>query len=282
MNQYFSKVKSETIGLITICSYGVEINIEFDLDILSEDTLFGTLRRILPTGFVVSEKNVYEHRFGIFTNYLDGKLIFELYINTEIIARTKTLGEVLERFESRLRLTIAEFAVGKVFLHAGVVGWKGKALILPGKSFHGKTTMVAELVRHGADYFSDEYAVLDEEGFVHPFPKMLSVRGIIDDFQQMDLPVETFGGQASLEPLEAGLILLTEFDKNALWNPEILNPGAGVLEILSHTIPIRYKPEFTLKVLNKITNRAIITKTQRGEAKLFAEIILDFFEKQAF
>jgi hypothetical protein len=42
-------------------------------------------------------------------------------------------------------------------------------MVLPGKSFAGKTTLVAALVRAGAEYWSDEYAVLDANGDVHPY-----------------------------------------------------------------------------------------------------------------
>jgi hypothetical protein len=36
--------------------------------------------------------------------------------------------------------------------------------VLPGRSFAGKTTLVAALVQVGAEYWSDEYPVLDAEG----------------------------------------------------------------------------------------------------------------------
>ena len=50
------------------------------------------------------------------------------------------------------------------------------------------------------------------------------------------------------------------------------------MEIISHTIPIRYNPKFALNVLNKVSRRAIICKSQRGEAGEFADLLLDFFE----
>jgi hypothetical protein len=34
-------------------------------------------------------------------------------------------------------------------------------------SYSGKTTLVSELIRAGATYYSDEYAVIDERGRVH-------------------------------------------------------------------------------------------------------------------
>lgn len=181
-----------------------------------------------------------------------------------------------------IRLTVAEFAVGKVFLHAGVVGWKGQAIIIPGQSFTGKSTLVAELVKKGALYYSDEYAVLDENGSVEPFPKWLSLRGIIDPWTQLDCPVESLGGIAGCKTLPVGLILISKFDKEKKipkrWNPQKLTQGKGIMEILPHTLPITNDPKYVLKVLDKLTSRAIIVKTVRGAAEEFAGVLLKYLE----
>ena len=52
-------------------------------------------------------------------------------------------------FDSIVRASVGEESRDFVFLHAGVVGWKGKAIVLPGDSYKGKSTLVAELVRAG-------------------------------------------------------------------------------------------------------------------------------------
>ena len=47
-----------------------------------------------------------------------------------------------------------------------IVTWgRGRAIVIPGRTFSGKSTLVAELVRAGATYYSDEYAVEDETTF---------------------------------------------------------------------------------------------------------------------
>jgi len=152
--------------------------------------------------------------------------------------------------------------------------------VLPARSFQGKTTLVTELVKKGAVYYSDEYAVLDENGLVHPFPKTLSIRGIIDKYKQVESTPESFGAIIGTQPLEVGLVLLSEFKRGAKWNPEILSAGNGILEILAHTIPVNYKPKFCLHVLNKLTNRAIIAKSKRGEAKKTVNLLLEFYESE--
>ena len=65
------------------------------------------------------------------------------------LARSLDLDSLFDRFESDLRIFVAEWAKHRVFVHAGVVGWKGKAIVIPGRSFSGKSTLVAELVRAG-------------------------------------------------------------------------------------------------------------------------------------
>ena len=77
------------------------------------------------------------------------------------------LDLILDTLESDLQLHVAEQARRRLFVHAGVVGWKGRAIVIPGRSFTGKTTLVAELVRAGASYYSDEYALIDSRGKIH-------------------------------------------------------------------------------------------------------------------
>ncbi len=259
-------------------SFGVRIGVRANQDeIISE--IARRLENLLPNGIErIQYKNI-EHYFWIRKN---DEAEYFMYLNRHKL----TSGFIRENFfnylESQIRLTVAEYAKDRVFIHAGVIGWKGKAIIIPAKSFQGKTTLVAELTRLGATYYSDEYAVLDENGYVHPFPKTLSIRGSEDKYKQTEFAVESWGGVKGKIPLPVGMILLTEFEEHAKWQPVNLTSGLGVLDLLSHTIPIRYNPEFSLKVLNNTLNRAIIIKTKRGEAKHFAIKLLSFFENQAF
>ena len=91
-----------------------------------------------------------------------------LYANTQRISRTMDLDDVLQILASDIRLFVAETSKTRVFIHAGVVGWRGRAIVLPGKTFSGKSTLVAGLVRAGARYYSDELCGLR---FTRPRPR---------------------------------------------------------------------------------------------------------------
>src|SRR5215213_192989 len=79
------------------------------------------------------------------------------YANSTRLARTMDMDSVFSEIGLDLKFHFAEAARRKVFVHAGVVGWQGRAVVIPGRCFTGKTTLVAELVRAGATYYSDEY-----------------------------------------------------------------------------------------------------------------------------
>lgn len=189
------------------------------------------------------------------------------------LARSTEIEEVLERFESDLRLFVAELARHRVFVHAGVVGWKGRAIVIPGRSYSGKSTLVAELVRAGATYYSDEYAVFDSRGRVYPFAKPLELRGE-GEYAQTKVSVAELGGHSGTKPLPVGLVLMTQFKSGAHWRPRKLTTGKGVLELLFNTVSARRNPERAMATLQRVAANAALLKGVRGDATALVPAML--------
>lgn len=196
-----------------------------------------------------------------------------LYGDQERLARSFDLESLFERLESDLRLFVAELATHRVFVHAGVVGWKGQAIVIPGRSYSGKSTLVAELVRAGATYYSDEYAVLDARGRVHPFYKPLELRAE-GEFRQTKITAAELGGHSGKKPLPVGLVLMTQFKNGARWRPRKLSPGEGVLEMLFNTVSARRSPGKALATLQRVTALADVLKGVRGNANEVVPAVL--------
>ena len=203
-----------------------------------------------------------------------------LYGDTVQLARTKDTDQVLEALERDLQLYVAEHAGRRVFVHAGVVGWRGRAIVIPGRTMSGKTTLVKALVEAGATYYSDEYAVLDERGRVHPFPKPLSIRGNGRGSPKEILP-EALGGTTGVKPLPVGLVVATSYREAARWRPRQLLPGRAVMALLAHTVSVRRKPERALTTLRQVVADALVIKGVRGEAGEVAEGLLTRLTEQA-
>jgi hypothetical protein len=187
-----------------------------------------------------------------------------LYGGFTLLARSLDLDEVLRVLESRMHLYLGEFASNRVFVHAGVVGWQGRAILLPGPSGSGKSTLVAELLRAGASYYSDEYAVLDLRGLVHPFPRKLTLRCANRGRSRRCTP-EDFGSRAGEEPLPVGLVAFTNYRAGSCWRPKTLTPGQSILALLEHTLSARIDHEGALRVLQQAVAQALLLKGARGE-----------------
>jgi len=184
------------------------------------------------------------------------------------------LDEILEAFEVRVKMHVAERAPHRVFVHAAAVGWHGRAIIVPGPTMTGKTSLAAELVRTGATYYSDEYAVLDMFGRVHPYPRPLAIRRE-GSFKQKACPAEEIGGVTGTRPLPVGLVIVTRFKAGVSWRPAPLSSGPAALELLANVICARRKPEVVLPTLQKVVSNATCLKGLRGETEETARFILE-------
>ena len=192
----------------------------------------------------------------------------------ETVAKSGSLKTILEAFEVLAKMHVAEMARRRVFVHAAAVGWQGKAIVIPGRSMSGKTSLAAELVRAGATYYSDEYAVLDMQGRVHPYPTPLAIREQ-GSGKQKKCRAEQIGGVTGTRPLPVGLVVVSRYEACASWRPTRLSAGQAALELLANTISARRKPEVVIPTLQKAVSSAIGLKSVRGEAEETARLILE-------
>jgi len=204
----------------------------------------------------------------------EGALAHSLLDDCEAGTESNNLDEILDTFERRVKMHVAEMAPRRVFIHAAAVAWHGKAIIVPGRTMSGKTSLAAELVRAGATYYSDEYAVLDRHGRVHPYPSPLAIRREGSNKQERR-PVDQIGGEAGTRPLTVGLVVVTRYKAGASWRPVQLSPGPAALELLANTIPARRRPEVVIPTLQRVVVDASCLKGVRGEARKTARRILE-------
>jgi len=141
----------------------------------------------------------------------------------------------------------------------------GRAIVLPGRSMSGKSSLTAALVRAGADYYSDEYAVLDSRGLVRPYPRRLAIRPH-DGAAARRVPVEELGGRSGRGPAKVKLIAVLRFDPGAGWQPRLLTRGPALLGLLDNTVAARSRPRAVLSALEGATLDARALEGTRGDA----------------
>jgi hypothetical protein len=176
-------------------------------------------------------------------------------------------------------MVIATKAPEWAFVHAGAVAVGDQAIVLPGRTFAGKTTLVAALIRRGATYLSDEYAVLDDDGLVHPYPAPLSIRAPTATIHSPYVPPavtapSAFGATTGTRPLPIGLIVATDYRPDADWAPESRSPAQGALILLANALAAREEPQRLLGVVRRAAAHAVVLEGVRGDADVVAEALI--------
>ncbi len=195
-----------------------------------------------------------------------------LFADRSLVCQSSNVDALCNRFQSDLERFLAVRARTHAIVHAGVVGWQGRAIVIPGRSSCGKTTAVEALIREGAAYFSDEYAILDPDGFVSPFPKPLLIQRTPQLRQACS--AEELGAVTGRTLLPVRSIVVTEYQPGAAWRPRRLTPGEAVVALLSNAPAARHQPGYLLRTFKATARGAVTWSSPRGEAMEFAKQLL--------
>ena len=157
---------------------------------------------------------------------------------------------------TKMRRFIGYHSPDLVSVHAGVVAHGDRAILLPGHSFAGTSTLVEALARAGAHFLSDEYAMLDREGRVARYSEPPSPRSAED-------------------AARVGLVAFTVYKPGATWSPRRLTTGEAVVAMMGHSMPAQDRPTETLTTLRLALENAQVLASDRGEADETARLLLD-------
>jgi hypothetical protein len=196
-----------------------------------------------------------------------------LYVDSIPHEKSLDLDIILRIFEDDVERYIAENTRQRLFIHAGAVGWRGRAILLPGKTQTGKSTLVARLLEAGASYYSDEFALLDRNGLVHPYSRPLALRTNPEE------PPPRIRNRGQEPPpikraLPIGLIAFSQYEADGRWRPRPLSQGKAILSLLSNTLSARRRPQLAMSVLPKLVAKAPVIQGARGDAEETAHALL--------
>jgi hypothetical protein len=257
---------------VSFTAYGLKIGVR-----VTKAEAMDRVRLALPVGWQPSESPFVDSLYSFVVGGAGARHNVRLYnilhFGLTKLARTMDLDATLETLEGHMQIHVGEFARERIFVHAGVVGWKGKAILLPGRSFAGKSTLVAALLKQGATYYSDEYAVLDSQGLVHAYPRRLALRRP-DAAVPLRMRPEDLGSRTGAGPLPVGVVAVTRYRAGARWKPQRISSGKAVLELLDATLPAMNRPKESMEALNRAVPQALCLRGLRGEADETAAALL--------
>lgn len=194
---------------------------------------------------------------------------------TDSQGRTRSFPDrtvVLHVVDGAIRTVVAVHAPGLVFIHAGTVSVDGRAVVLPGRSFTGKTTLVAAMVEAGATYLSDEYAPIDAEGLVHPYPRRLSLRV---DGGRREVSADALGGTTASGPCPIGLVASIGFSPGASWQVTDADQAACAEALLQNAVAAQIRPTEVLATSARVARATRYVHGVRGEATAAVHALRD-------
>jgi len=180
------------------------------------------------------------------------------------------VGSTIEQLVDDLHLTIALHATDDVFVHAGAVEWGGSAIVIPGRSHAGKSSLVRSLVRAGATYLSDEYARITFDGLIAPYPRPLQIR---EPRGRRLVDPESIGAVASI-PVPPGLLLLTHYVEHSMFDPQPVAPAHAALALLDNTVIAEVHPARAAAAVADISRTGVARRSVRPGADHTVRAIL--------
>jgi hypothetical protein len=237
----------------------------------SSPELLARAEPFLPPGWRPRPVREDQYPLAIMEERGAGYLVWK---GTTCVSEGHGLEYSLTVLEGQIRGHVAILAPDRTFVHAGAVEHEGRAIIFPGYSFSGKTTLTEALVRAGATYYSDEFAVLDNEGLVWPYPKLLSIRSG-EQALQTEHTVESLNGVAGVDPVPLGALIVTYYRPGAEWAPRKLSSGEAALAVISHTVTAQTRPDEAIRAISRAVANAVALEGERGEATELADELLE-------
>jgi hypothetical protein len=166
---------------------------------------------------------------------------------------------------------------GLYAVHAGVVQIGDEAVLLPGMTHAGKSALVAALLERGATYFSDEYALIDRQGRIHPYPRPLLVRSATS--QSLPRLAEDYGAQTGTAPVPLGWILALAYRPQEGWRLQPVPQSAGVMLLLQNTPHVLAESPEMVHFFQNAVAGATCCQGYRGDAAEAAAEILRLVER---
>lgn len=233
--------------------------------------LLARARLLIPTGWQPLDGRA-RITYSLDTDYREtGHGLCTVRRGSRVVA-IEPLEKALRCFESDLHTRIATNTRGYTFVHAGVVGYRGLAIVIPGKSGSGKSTLVAALLRAGCSYYSDEFAVLDPQGRVHPFPRDLSLRDGYVPAGRYE--ASAFGSSIGRVPLRIGSIVVTWFEAGGRTLMDTVSSGKGALALIANALFVSGHSAEGVSAICRGASGSAVFKGPRGDATATAHLIV--------
>lgn len=206
---------------------------------------------------------------------IDAPLHIEIHDTGMVRVDGESVGGGWDRVESTLGLFAAEHLTERVAVHAALIVTDRGAIVVPGATHSGKSTLARAARDRGLRVLGDEYALVDvANGTVQGWPRPLRHRtptGI------ERIPLDTSEEAAAFVDHDVVLIADLAFSHD----PPSLTPTSRsemVIHVLLNTVCAAVRPEDSFRAALALTDGAMLLAGTRGEAESTLDMLLDVLD----
>jgi hypothetical protein len=199
-----------------------------------------------------------------------------------ITDETESLREVVANVNDQLVLGLIKASPGFLWLHAGAAATRDYALVFPGFSGQGKSTMVTRLCAQGWNYLSDDIVPLDlQTNKVSPFPLIPATRIFPGKSVSRHLVNELRKTVVSLRPeaicREARPIRALIFPNYYASAPVSLlrcSSSDAAIQLFQNCLNFAAHKEAAVKYICQLVQRVPVYRLTFGNAELATDLLL--------
>ena len=82
------------------------------------------------------------------------------------------------------------------------------------------------------------------------------------------------GAPIGTTSLSVGVILLTSYQPDAIWEPRRVSPAYALVKLMEHTVAARRDPEYAMMILKSVAMHAIALESARPEPDVVVRGVL--------
>ena len=206
--------------------------------------------------------------------------MFEFLEGDQIAFRGRSKRALRLAIEAVFELKASTLSDEFAFLHAGGVVLNGRAILLPGRSHAGKSSLVEAFLRRGASYLSDDMIPIDRKLRAHPFPRAIGRRAA-PGMPPLKISLRSLGARVALRPAPIDVMWC------GLYEPAIsratfqVHTGrAAFAQLLPHAPGARSRPDVAIPILTRLATNASVFSGVRGDADQAAEAVIALLDSR--
>jgi hypothetical protein len=172
------------------------------------------------------------------------------------------------------------------FVHAAVLEHGGRALVLPGLSRAGKSTLALALVLEGARFLSDELLCYTHAGLAEALPRALKIRDeCVGYFPELAarfvgtgegrfVPFEALRADVLAAPVPIGAVVVPRWDPLGANRPVAISRGEALLSLAASSLNFGAHREVSLDWLAALVDEVRPFALEWSEPRVAARALL--------